>query len=206
MRLNQYIPEIERKVNELASDYSNTTGLILTEDDLKFHLVRKLYEIEGLATPGETIDPGIFATPIHTELSWYGPTGQLGIKPDISIIEPQYLSILHNLDADEDMPSKQCHFAGHSIIFELKFVKIRSGITHGKLAEIVEDIEQVKGIIENLNEPYRDDVFGFIVVFNKTGRAVPEFHQLLENYRTEEKYKILYHTADVTVPRITRRR
>lgn len=56
-------------ISEIEAEYQENQGLILTEDDLKSILYCKLHAIfpDKIAT----MDPGIYASPLHTEVSFF---------------------------------------------------------------------------------------------------------------------------------------
>jgi hypothetical protein len=88
-------PKIERIIDKVARAYRDTQGLILTEDDLKCILFQKLRALASLKRPVPTQDSHILATCVHAEVSWYGESQRLEIRPDITILDPEHLSILH---------------------------------------------------------------------------------------------------------------
>jgi hypothetical protein len=69
-----------------------------------------------------TQDRSIYLISVHSDLSWFDRAGRLSIKPDISIIEPENLSIIRRNTLGLRLPSKGCAFSGSAVIFELKFV------------------------------------------------------------------------------------
>lgn len=93
-------PKIERIIDKLERAFRSTPGLILTEDDLKCLLFRELFALQELRAPVPTQDEHIMGTYVHSELTWYGESingrpPKLEIKPDITILDPEHLSILH---------------------------------------------------------------------------------------------------------------
>ena len=102
---------IEEKIKEIEKQFQRAQGLILTEDDLKCLLYSKLMDIPKLSKIRITKDPKIFANAVHTEVSWYDDDKQLTIKPDITILEPEELTILHGYYGyGLPLPSKQFEF------------------------------------------------------------------------------------------------
>jgi hypothetical protein len=94
---------IHAGIRQLANDYRNAPGTILTEDDLKCLLVSRLLEIPELRRPKPTAD--LRGTMVHTEVSWFDENGKLGIKPDITILDPRGLSIFRALRERYPLPS-----------------------------------------------------------------------------------------------------
>ena len=54
---------------EIETEYQGNQGLILTEDDLKSILYCKLRAL--FPDKIETMDPGIYASPLNTEVSFF---------------------------------------------------------------------------------------------------------------------------------------
>ncbi len=192
---------IERKIAELETEYQHTQGLILTESDLKCLLYNKLAEIPVLCRSLNTQDSHIKANSIHTELPWYDENRKLTIKPDITLLEPAHLSILHSygLHPWHRLPSKGCSFSGNAIIFELKFIRARSGITQQKLRGSIEkDYRKIERLFMRLNsEGYSHNVFCYFVIFNKTNKKCAEFDNFMNNFRESNRYKMIYATGGV---------
>ena len=88
-------PLIEGAIDRLAIAYRRTPGLFLTEEDLRSGLIRRLQRLRGLGRPLPSQDRAIRAVPVHAQLPWYDEDWKLSIFPDITIIEPEHLSILH---------------------------------------------------------------------------------------------------------------
>ena len=191
---------IEAKIKEIEKEYQQSQGLILTEDDLKCLLYRKLMGIPKLSKITRTQDQNIFANSIHTEVSWYDDSGKLTIKPDITILEPKNLSILHGCyDYEARLPSKQFEFHGKAIILELKFVRNKTGIRNATLnGPIRKDFEKIERLFERLesqNKP--DEVFCYFIIFNKTNIKCKEFDRFIEQNGQSNRHKILYGTGNV---------
>lgn len=192
---------IEREIAELETEYQQTQGLILTESDLKCLLYNKLSKIPALSKNLNTEDKHIKANSVHTELPWYDENRKLTIKPDITILEPENLSILHGygLRPWHSLPSKGCSFRGNAIIFELKFIRARAGITPQKLRGSMEkDYGKIKRLFRRLDlEGYSHKVFCYFVIFNKTKKRCAEFDEFMGRFRESNRYKMIYATGRV---------
>jgi hypothetical protein len=137
------IPLIESAIKSIEREYQYNQGLILTEGDLValiYSRLRGLFQIfhpknnSGLHWRMRTQDHHIFASPLHLEAPWYDENGKLTRRPDITILEPKQLSILHAYgDGLKLLPSKQFEFGGNAIIIEVKFVRQKSGVTRHAL-------------------------------------------------------------------------
>lgn len=196
---------IETTIQQIEGEYQISQGMILTEDDLMSIIFTKLStNYPELVKPQQTEDLNIFAPMLHTELSWYDKHGKLTIKPDITILDPKYLSILTGGDGVK-LPSKQYSFRGNAILLELKFVRSKKGILKKDLQTpphntIKGDIEKIKRLYKRLEDqgaPY--DLFCYFIVFNKTNQKCEEFSQLSQsiNDEAEGKYKMIYATGNV---------
>jgi len=198
---------IERKIAELETEYKRTQGLILTESDLKCLLYKKLSEIPELWGSSKTQDDYIKTNAIHTELPWYDENRKLTIKPDITILEPGNLSILHEygLYPWRRLPSKGCSFNGNAIIFELKFIRAKSGIAVQRLRRSIEkDYEKIRRLFQRLSsEGCPHNVFCYFVIFNKTDKKCLEFGNFMNDFSPigSNRYKKIYATGGVTFPR-----
>jgi len=193
-------PIIEDKIKEIEEEYQQTQGLILTEDDLKCLIYKKLMEIPKLSKIKITEDTHILANSIHTEVSWYDINGKLAIKPDITILEPKNLSILHGCyDYDAQLPSKQFEFYGKAIILELKFIRNKTGIRNTTLnGPIRKDFKKIEKLFKRLKSQNKsDEVFCYFIIFNKTNIKCKEFDRFIEQNGQSNRHKILYATGNV---------
>lgn len=193
---------IEQKITEIEKEYQRTQGLILTEDDLKSLLYSKLMEVPQLSRRIKTQDQWIYANSIHTEVSWYDRNHKLTIKPDITILEPEHLSILHRHDGygtKRPLPSKQFEFNGKAIIFELKFIRNKTGITPRTFnGPIMKDYRKIQRLFAKLDaQGAPDNIFCYFVIFNKTNVKCREFDTFIQQNRESSRHKIIYATGHV---------
>ena len=193
--------KINATIERLARDYRDAPGIILTEDDLKCLLVSRLLEIPELRCPRRTADHQVFGTMVHTEVSWFDENGELRIKPDITILNPRKLSIFHNLRRGLPLPRKGFNFAGSSIIFELKFIRGRAGVTRACLRDIEGDLAKVLRLFDRLSlHDIENELYCFFVIFSKVDRYVPEFAELINQARSYRRCRIIFETAGVHWP------
>jgi len=195
---------IIEKIDEIEREYQHNKAMILTEDDLKCHLFRKLYDIYDKDLP--TMDAGITASPVHSEVTYYNSKGVLYYRPDIAILNTQSLSILHGIEYNfncnhanfRNLPSKDFQFGGNSIIFELKFCRNKNGISAKHIQSYMKDIEKIKAIQKlNLeNSDGRNNVYGFFVLFNKTNKYCSALNNIFES--EVDNMKIVYKTGKVS--------
>ncbi|MBA7661227.1 hypothetical protein ES703_69242 [subsurface metagenome] len=198
---------IENIVRDIEHEYQFNQGLILTESDLASLIYCRLRYLflrrfprnnSGLYWRMRTQDSHIYASPVHLEAPWYDDDEKLTIRPDITILEPAQLSILHRYRDGFRLPSKQFEFAGNAIIMELKFIRYKSGITPHALEEIRQDLDKIEKLRRRRNTDLMNSLYCFFVVFNKTDNRCPEFDEYLSERRQSEWYKYIYGTGKVT--------
>ena len=215
---NQLLISIESIVRDIEREYQRTQGLILTEDDLKCIIFCKLaslfqnrprlfshLRLENQANHlpiwrSATMDAGTFATPVHAEIPWYDENNKLTIRPDITILEPNNLSISHSLSGLA-LPSKQVEFGGQGIIFEIKFNRFKNGISRHFFSRINDDFNKIQGLFRKLRNQGKDgDLYCFFIVFNKTDLKCEEFQNFLDINREGLNHTFLYGTGLVNSP------
>lgn len=202
--LDEVVLDVERAADAIAYDYHRTKGLILSEDDLKCVLYRKLYPM--YSEPMPTLDNDISAIALHTEIPWYNKDGLLTLRPDLSIIDPRKLSILHGIGehtgrngaAVYRLPSKGFEFGGQAVAIETKFVRALAGISRRHVLSFQKDIDKMQSLCERHNrnsEP--PNVKGILVIFSKTCSGNEHINELkLRNSRLRD-VKIIYYCAGV---------
>ncbi|MDO8140841.1 MAG: hypothetical protein Q6358_05030 [Candidatus Brocadiales bacterium] len=188
---------ILQSIQEIADLYQTNQAMILTEDDLKCVLVSKLNELECFSGFHKTHDETIKGTKVHCELSWFDEDGKLTIKPDITILDPSKLSILHGINFKR-VPSKGFNFVGDAIVFELKFFREKDGITQKVFDEdIVRDCKKLSKLIAKLYRPPVEHIPQcYMVIFSKFSSHCEDFSKFL----TENNYKhihVIYHSGNV---------
>ncbi len=142
--LHELIEEdINSKIQELANEYRANPGIILTETDMQCLLYKKFLEISILNTLDDSKD-GYKTYAVHTELSWFDISGKLTLKPDITILIPDYLTVTKHKNIN--FPTKGYVFEGGGIIFELKFNRYKSMKSFIKY--IKQDLEKIDRLLE----------------------------------------------------------
>ena len=190
-------PNIETIIEGIHDIYKNNIGLILSEDDLKCLLFRKLSEINEISYLESTSDSNYKASYIHSEVPWFDSDEKLKIIPDITILEPQdlHLKDKHNLK----LPSKRfIATLGKAIVFELKFVKTKCGISKYCFeTQIKKDFLKIQRLFTKLNnQGSRGDVFCYFVIFNKSNRKCEDFNTFFNENENGEYHKIIYKTIN----------
>jgi len=202
---NDIIQSIIEKITDLETEFNDCKALILSEDDMKLHICRKIYSLFDHRQL--TMDRNIYGSPIHTEIKFFDENEKLTLRPDITILNPQDLSIKHSIKyriTDNGIKylktsSKEFEFGGNTIIIELKFCKNKTGITDSKLSTYISDINKIKRIqrIVSSNSNSNNKVFGILVIFNKTDKKIRRFNEFLREYEGENDLKIYYGTSNV---------
>ncbi|MFH1946492.1 MAG: hypothetical protein ABIK95_12790 [Acidobacteriota bacterium] len=197
-------PELFKKIDQILvnilEEFQLNKAMILTEDDLKCTIVRRLFEIPELSIPQSTQNIEILSYPVHTEIPWYDASGKLTIKPDITILDPKNLSILHGCYGKSlPLPSKQCEFAGPSIIFELKYIRNKTGIRKATFeGKICEDFKKVQKLFDRMDEANQPNaLFCYFVVFNKTDIKCRDFEEFLVSNKNSYRHKLVYGSSNV---------
>lgn len=194
---------IEKIVIEIEDEFQNSQGLILTEDDLKCHLFRKLYPYFNHSI--KSMDPDIKASPLHAELNYFDYCDVLNKRPDLAIFKTENLSILHSVNHEIDKvgikykhtSGKEFEFSGKSVIFELKFCRNRNGINKRHINSYLKDIKKIRELQTINQEKSKGEnvILGIIVIFNKTDKKIELFNELLN--LQDESLKIFYGTGNV---------
>jgi len=202
------IADIERLILIIGDEYRYNQGLILTEDDLagliygrlrSFFLNPHTANKSGLRWCMRTQDRRIKASPVHLEVPWYDAEGSLRIRPDITILEPNQLSILHRYGDGLRLPSKQFEFAGNAIIMELKFVRQKTGITENTMKAIRSDFNKIQdSLVAYENTNLRGRLYCFFIVFNKTDKRCTSFDRHLVEHSGGAWYKYVYCSGRVS--------
>lgn len=201
--LDEVVLDVERAVDVIARDYHRVKGLILSEDDLKCSLYRKLYSLYSEPVP--TIDNDISAIALHTEIPWYDENGLLTLRPDLSIIDPRKLSILHGIGEHQRqnavqhfrLPSKGFEFGGQAVAIETKFVRAFAGISEKHVASFQKDIDKMQRLCERHNRNSQPNVKGVLVIFSKTAKGIHHIDEFKRRNSTLSDIKILFYNADV---------
>ena len=71
----ELVNKIRYVIADLEREYQECQGLILSEDDLKCNLFRKIYPLflapEKKSIKENTMDDGVFGSPLHAEIKFY---------------------------------------------------------------------------------------------------------------------------------------
>jgi hypothetical protein len=201
MRIDdKVLSDIDEQIEEIGLEFARTQGSILTEDDLKCILYSRLIRLPFFAKPETTKDSWITANYVHSEVSWFDSASKLTIKPDLTILDPQDLSITHGVQNRIQLPSKGFHVYGNAIIFELKFVRGAKGITERTLQTIRKDVDKIKQLYDKmLHDGSTFKLICYIVFFAKVNN---KRNKLIKNFQEEMKgdkhFRVFYKCANVS--------
>jgi hypothetical protein len=200
--------QIDRYISLLHLEYRRVPASILNENDLKARLHSYLSRIPRLQTAVPTRDKRVLGTAVHTELPWYDENRKLRIIPDLTILEPEHLSIRRCyseplIDAFlgggchyprvPRLPSKEFEFAGNAITFELKFA--RRGIDEATARLIKKDFQKMERLFRILDERGEGrSVFSYLIVFNRLAQPPWEtpLAKFLRDHGRSSRHRILY--------------
>jgi len=188
------VHQLETAIEELACEFQQTPGLLLTEDDLKCHLMAKFARIGSLGVPVESADVGVRATAVHAEVPWFDDQDQLRVRPDITITDPSALSIQRAMQQGIPLPRKGFHFTGPSVVVELKLYRDRKGIRPTAHAPICKDIKKLERLLARGRclSP-GTFLYGIMVVFGRYAGVCREVSELAACRR--DNVKIIVRSA-----------
>lgn len=202
---SQLIKLILHELENLAHEYLKHKALILTEDDLKCHLFRRIYSI--LPDSSKTINDGITGHSLHSEVKFYDENSKLSLVPDLTIVSPEYISIFHSLDFQINhssrkllsLPSKNFEIGGNAIIIELKFCRKKYGISENEIQSFKSDISKILTLQEIVKQRSKnqDKLYGLMVVFNKTNLGKEKFDNLVKRYENVDDLYFFYGSGEV---------
>ena len=198
------VQSIEAAIDDLAREFGQAPGLLLTEEDLRCQLMARFAQIGDLGSPAPSADDGVLATAIHADVSWFDEKNQLRLRPDITVTDPKHLSIQRAMQEGIPLPHKGFHFTGNSVLLELKFYRGRDGIRPTALPAIRKDIEKLERLLERgrLMSP-TTFLHGVVVVFGKYSRISPEVAALAT--RAYGQLSVIVRSAGVQIRTTARR-
>ena len=197
---NELYAAIISQIAFIEKEYQRNQGLILSEDDLKCLIYERVRRLVPSKMP--TTNQNIYASPLHTEIPFYDSNNQLTIRPDITVLNPKDLSIIHGFGESIQhrikLPSKGFQFGGKVIVIEIKYYRAKSGISVKSIDSIKKDIEKMLELKRRHNRPDRDnEILGIMVVFNKTNKKPEILDELIREYMSHEAIKVVYGTGNV---------
>ncbi|WP_322489410.1 hypothetical protein [Chloroflexus sp.] len=216
-------PQIEEALLRVRVLYQQVPGLILTESDLKCVLYKELSDIPFLTQPAMTYDC-LYATPIHTEVSWFDEQGALTITSDLVILDPRHLRLLEQPLGHEKamlsrqrvalrreqgarnwqpLPNKKYEFGGTAINFELKFARAGMDRIFKDIQDDHDKIKRLEHVLETNGS--HSEVFHYIVIFSRFKNRSNRFSEWVRRCNEEPYIRVIWHHADIWFPGFSRR-
>lgn len=203
MRIDENLVEkIMGLIRELELEFQNHKALILTEDDFKCHLFKKIYSL--IPNKLQTIDSDITGSALHSEVKFYDDNNNLTLVPDLTIISPQNISIYHSVEFRVTrkgpkygrLPSKSFEIGGDAIIIELKFCRDKNGMNSEDIQKYKEDFDKIERLQEIVRRRSRghDKLYGIVAVLNKTDNGKELFDSFKES-NNNDNIRIFYGTG-----------
>jgi hypothetical protein len=127
--------------DRVAARMRTNRALVLTESDLKCQFFMELTQVPQFSAISETSNPGIRSSVVHSETKFFDEQNLLKQAPDLVLLDPKDLSILHRLDG-KPLPSKRFHFDGSVILIELKFFREDIRPTSRTMREVAKDFDK----------------------------------------------------------------
>jgi hypothetical protein len=150
---------INEKINNLLENFRQYPDKYLTESDVRCALVNELTEITELGRLQDTQD-GSKSVPIHTEVRWYGQSGQLKWRSDIVILDVRTLIVKNKLFR---LPSKGYGFNEPKAIIEIKLRRVNGESKSTFIKKINKDIDRLKKIQHEIPGDY----FCYLIILDK---------------------------------------
>ena len=177
---------VRRCINEVINQAKEDPAIILTESDLKCLLY---FEIRN-AFPElqHTRDESSSSHCVHSEISYFDREGYLRHRPDLVLLHPRDLSIERGLtDERTELPSKQFHAVGSSIVIELKFIKSNR---ERPIRGLQNDIDKARALNERfINEP--EMFYMFMVIISRYRGPTQVVGRFLDKYRNIPNLEII---------------
>ncbi len=190
-------------VDELHQEWISTSGLILTEADLQSYIFQKLTTDPLLNARLPMADEEVFGKMVHAGISWYGDGDRgnhLCITPDITILEPQNLSLVRNLfDPTLDIARKGFTFMGNAIILEIKlqrYPRMKNDFLINSRKGLKKDARNLKCLIEKFrNTHIVENIYGVQIVFDRSNNA-ENFERIqsvfIEESLSTDRFSLIY--------------
>lgn len=184
------ILRIENEIRDLANDCSRDRGLVLTEDDLKCQLFRRLLLRLPSADKSYLSEDRELASPVHAEVPWFDEHHKLTLRPDITITDPSRLQVLAPPEGHPG--SKHFAFRGDSVVIELKYYRSKSGISSRSVGAIHKDVKKIQRLIAlALGRGSPKNIFGVVAVLSRYPRRCDELKRLEDEVGAIQAIKLL---------------
>lgn len=202
--INQELAEsIINELQSLEKEFQEHKALLLTEDDLKCHVFKRIHSF--IPDNTQTIDSDISGSALHSEVKFFDENGKLTLVPDLTVISPVNMSIYHSVEFRitnkgpryGPLPSKSFEIGGDAIIIELKFCREKTGITEADIASYQTDLDKIKQLQTLVlnRSGGRDKLFGIVAIFNKTNLGRSLFEEFMTRNSEVNRINIFYGTG-----------
>ena len=188
------------QLESLQTEYQRHKALILTEDDLQSHLFSRIHRLFSVNTL--TMDRGITGCALHSEVKFYDENLKLTLVPDLMVVSPSDISILHSVQFSMTpsgpkhgrLPTRDFEFGGDVLIVQLKFCRKKKGITSKDIQRYQVDLNKIKRLqtIRSTRSNGQNILFGIVAVFNKTNNGKDLFEDFVRRNPEDEQTKIFY--------------
>lgn len=176
----QIFNQVNIALNFLKESFIKDPDVFLTEEDLRCHLFMLLQQtvnINKLIFNNANQSKSI---PTHTEIRWYGNSGQLKYRSDIVILDPR---TLRTTDKTMKLPSKGYRFNNFWAIVELKLRRINGKSDNQFLKEIKSEFYKLWKIKEETKDNNKYQAEYYLLCFDKKkdiSRHINNFNELNE--------------------------
>jgi len=210
--INPYLLEVViDQLKELEREYQANQALFLTEDDIKCHLFRTLHDLFPIFSP--TLNANVTGSALHSEVKFFDENDMLTLIPDLTIVNPTYVSIFHSVEFRitnrgskyGPLPRKSFESGGEAFVIELKFCREKAGLTEANIQSYQNDFDKIVRLQEimNIRGGGRNKLFGIVAVFNKTNNGKALF-DVFESINKNDQIKLFYGTGNVDFSLIDR--
>lgn len=199
----ELVDRIIKELQSLESEFQEHKALLLTEDDLKCHVFKRIHSL--IPDNTQTVDSDVSGSALHSEVKFFDENGKLTLIPDLTLISPKNISIYHSVEFRikkkgpkyGPLPSKSFEIGGDAIIIELKFCREQTGITETDIASYQTDLDKIKRLQRLVlsRSGGRDKLFGIVAVFNKTNLGRNLYEEFKTRNSEENRIYIFYGTG-----------
>jgi hypothetical protein len=202
--------QIERCISRLSVHCRREPATVLTEYDLKSQLHQLLNCLPPCRKLGVIPKQTLPRLAAHSDLSWFDEDGQLRIRPDITMLEPERLQLPnwrsrrvldpfagcgYPFQRGSRLPSKQFAFSGDTITLELKFA--RNGIDNAMARLIRKDFQKMNRLFRILDDRGEgDSIFSYLVIFNRLDQPPCQtpLADFFRDHMSGARHRIIYQT------------
>lgn len=197
------VDRILGQLQDLEAEFQRHKALLLTEDDLKCHVFKRIHSF--IPDNSQTMDADVSGSALHSEVKFFDENGKLTLVPDLTVISPRNISIYHSVEFRithkgpkyGPLPSKSFEIGGSVVIIELKFCRDQAGITGANIQSYQEDLDKIKRLQSLVHQRSggRDKLLGIVAVFNKTDLGRTLFEEFSARNADVAGIKVFYGTG-----------